>query len=61
MRSLAVGGIHLASGSTDETIRLYDILNQVESGLLTHHSGINLWDPFHTSLRFNLKLTSQTF
>lgn len=40
VRSLAVGGAHLASGSTDETIRLYDVVNQVESGLLTHHNGI---------------------
>ncbi|KAK3924056.1 p21-activated protein kinase-interacting protein 1-like [Frankliniella fusca] len=39
VRSLAVGGTHLASGSTDETVRLYDIVNQVESGLLTHHDG----------------------
>ncbi|KAE8739372.1 hypothetical protein FOCC_FOCC015143 [Frankliniella occidentalis] len=39
VRSLAVGGVHLASGSTDETVRLYDIVNQVESGLLNHHEG----------------------
>ncbi|XP_034249634.1 p21-activated protein kinase-interacting protein 1-like [Thrips palmi] len=39
VRSLAVGGVHLASGSTDETIRLYNTLNQVESGMLTHHNG----------------------
>lgn len=39
VKSLAVGGVHLASGGTDETIRLYNMLNQVESGMLTYHNG----------------------
>lgn len=39
VRSLANGGAYLASGSLDETVQLYDVVNQVECTLLNHHSG----------------------
>lgn len=40
IRTVAIGGHFLASGSTDEIIRLYDVKKRKEYGSLGgHHSG----------------------
>ncbi|RKP08579.1 WD40-repeat-containing domain protein, partial [Thamnocephalis sphaerospora] len=39
LKSVAIGGHLLASGSADELIKLYDIKKRKELGTLMHHSG----------------------
>ncbi|KAJ1736899.1 60s ribosome biogenesis protein mak11 [Coemansia sp. Benny D160-2] len=39
IKSVSVGGRYLASGSTDEIIRLYDLKKRVELGSLHEHKG----------------------
>ncbi|CAG8486005.1 5202_t:CDS:2 [Acaulospora colombiana] len=39
IKTVAVGGRHLASGSTDEVIKLYDIKKRKEVGSLLQHEG----------------------
>ncbi|KAJ2536594.1 60s ribosome biogenesis protein mak11, partial [Coemansia sp. RSA 1933] len=47
IKSVSIGGRYLASGSTDEIIRLYDLKKRVELGSLHEHKGSI------TSLRFH--------
>ncbi|KAI9595908.1 WD40-repeat-containing domain protein [Syncephalis fuscata] len=39
LKAIGAGGNYLASGSTDELIKLYDLKNRKELGTLMHHDG----------------------
>ncbi|KAG0286643.1 p21-activated protein kinase-interacting protein 1-like protein [Linnemannia gamsii] len=48
IKSLAIGGHFLASGSTDEKIQLYDLKRRKELGALLQHQGTITALTFHT-------------
>jgi len=39
IKCIGIGGHHMASGGTDEVIKLYDLKKRKEVGTLLHHSG----------------------
>ncbi|KAF9107554.1 hypothetical protein BGX27_008693 [Mortierella sp. AM989] len=48
IKSLAIGGNYLASGSTDEKIQLYDLRRRKELGALLQHQGTITTLTFHS-------------
>ncbi|KAJ1679772.1 60s ribosome biogenesis protein mak11 [Spiromyces aspiralis] len=47
VKTLSIGGRYLATGSTDETIKLFDVKKLRELGSLHHHSGTITQVLFH--------------